>query len=72
MNRRPANPVLILPALVTRRVIATASGSVTNAFVYDGYLQIADSDGNACVWDPTEPVATRPLARVRDGSAHFF
>ena len=30
-------------------------------FVYDGYLQIADNNGNAYVWDPTEPVATRPL-----------
>ena len=38
-------------------------------FVYDGYLQIANfrsttttSDYNYFVWDPTEPVATRPLA----------
>jgi RHS repeat-associated protein len=31
-------------------------------FVYDGYLQIADNNGNAYVWDPTEKVATRPLA----------
>ena len=30
-------------------------------FVYDGYLQIADNNGNEYVWDPTEKVATRPL-----------
>ena len=30
-------------------------------FVYDGYLQIADNNGKAYVWDPTEKVATRPL-----------
>ena len=50
MNRRPANPVLILPALVTRRVIATASGSVTNAYAYDGLMRLVsegDSLGNA-------------------------
>ena len=40
----------------------------TQRFVYDGYLQIANfhsatttSDYNYFVWDPTEPVATRPL-----------
>jgi len=30
-------------------------------FVYNGYLQIADNNANAYVWDPTEPIATRPL-----------
>ena len=30
-------------------------------FIYDGYLQIADNNSNAYVWDPTEPIATRPL-----------
>ncbi len=44
-------------------------GSVTNSykvFTYDGYLQIANSeltaqDSQLFIWDPTEPVATRPL-----------
>lgn len=34
-------------------------------FVYDGYLQIADNAGNAYIWDPTEPIATRPLVWQR-------
>ena len=44
-------------------------GSVTNSykvFTYDGYLQIANSElttqtSQLFIWDPTEPVATRPL-----------
>ena len=30
-------------------------------FVYNGYLQIADNGGNAYIWDPMEPFATRPF-----------
>ena len=30
-------------------------------YVYNSYLQIADNRGNTYVWDPTEPVKTRPL-----------
>ena len=37
-------------------------------FFYDGYLQIADDAGNAYMWDPTEPIATRPLAWLRPSS----
>ena len=50
-----------------RRVMKNAQG-----FVYDGYLQIADSIGNVCVWDPTESVATRPLAWFRDHSVAYY
>ncbi len=41
-------------------------------FVYDSYLQIADNNGNVYVWDPTEPVATRPLVWNRDTSASYY
>ena len=37
-------------------------------FVYDGYLNIGQT-----VWDPTEPVATRPLVWLgEDGLSYFF
>ena len=36
----------------------------TQRFVYDGYLQVADNCGNVYVWDPTDPVATKPLASL--------
>lgn len=70
-----------------RRVeyIETTS-SVTNAhhkFVYDGYLQLQRLNGSdnsvdlSFEWDPTEPVATRPLFMqqrnpVGDPSNYFF
>ena len=41
-------------------------------FVYSGYLQIADNNGNAYVWDPTEAVATRPLVWNRSGTSSFY
>lgn len=53
-------------------------------FVYDGYLQIANFDLSATnsqlitnnlqlfIWDPTEPVATRPLAWNYDTSSVFY
>ena len=41
-------------------------------FVYDGYLQIADNNGDAYAWDPTEPVATRPLAWLRGNSVAYY
>ena len=48
-------------------------------FVYNGYLQIANfrstattSDYNYFVWDPTEPVATRPLAWQRGTSVAYY
>ncbi len=55
--------------MVRRVQYLETCGSVTNsnkAFTYDGYLQIANFDSatqNAqrFIWDPTEPIATRPL-----------
>ena len=41
-------------------------------FVYNGYLQIADNNGNAYVWDPTEPIATRPLVWRHGGETLFY
>ena len=41
-------------------------------FVYNGYLQIADNTGNAYVWDPTEPIATRPLVWRHGGETFFY
>ena len=41
-------------------------------FVYNGYLQIADNNGNVYVWDPTEPVATRPLVWLNGASAAYY
>ena len=48
-------------------------------FIYNGYLQIANfrsttttSDYNCFVWDPTEPVATRPLAWKRGTSVAYY
>lgn len=41
-------------------------------FVYNGYLQIADNNGNVYVWDPTEPVATRPLVWLNGAFAAYY
>ena len=48
-------------------------------FVYNGYLQIANfrsttttSDYNYVIWDPTEPVATRPLVWHHGSSVAYY
>ena len=41
-------------------------------FVYNGYLQIADSNGNAYIWDPTELIATRPLVWQHGDSVLYY
>jgi hypothetical protein len=41
-------------------------------FVYDGYLQIADNQGDLYIWDPTEKVATRPLVWIGDASVMYY
>ena len=65
-----------------RRVWYTSvSGGETNTFakfVYDGYLCILQLDGftgdveQEFVWDPTEPVATRPLKWTLPGLGRTF
>ena len=41
-------------------------------FFYDGYLQVTDTFGNAYTWNPTERVATRPLAWCRDSVFSYY
>ncbi len=41
-------------------------------FVCLGYLQVADNSGNTYIWDPTEPIATRPLVWNREGSVEYY
>ena len=48
-------------------------------FVYDGYLQIAKFEHQTSniklqtfIWDPTEPIATRPLVWKHDGETLFY
>ena len=48
-------------------------------FVYDGYLQIANFELQTSniklqtfIWDPTEPVATRPLVWNRNGDLSYY
>ena len=54
------------------------TGGITNrvaTFLYDGYLCIArtaDGTTDRFLWDPTEPVATRPLVMVADGTAYIY
>ena len=54
------------------------TGGITNrvaTFLYDGYLCITRTVNGVTdrfLWDPTEPVATRPLAMVADGTAYLY
>ena len=67
---------------LVKRYSETLSDTVTKEerFVYDGYLCVQRLDatqGNAVrtefVWDPTEPVATRPLAmRAKNWGLNLF
>ena len=41
-------------------------------FVYDGYLQIADNNGKAYIWDPSAIVATRPLVWQCGNSVEYY
>ena len=60
----------------------TENGVVTTShrFLYRGYLQIACCDrtraNHPCLWlitwDPTQPIATRPLAIQKDGTWYTY
>ena len=38
----------------------------------DNYLQIADNTGSRYLWDPTEPIATRPLVWLHGGNTYSY
>ena len=60
----------------TKKVTTDGSITLNQRFIYRGYLQIACCDltrsGHPCLWlitwDPTQPIATRPLAIRKDGT----
>ena len=60
----------------TKKVTINGVVTLHQRFLYRGYLQIACCDltrsGHPCLWlitwDPTQPIATRPLAIRKDGS----
>lgn len=66
---------------VFKKVIS-GNGTVTShqRFIYRGYLQIACVDltrtNHPCLWlitwDPTQPIATRPLAIQKDGTWYTY
>ena len=62
--------------------VVTENGQITSShrFLYRGYLQIACCDrtraNHPCLWlitwDPTQPIATRPLAIQKDGTWYTY
>ena len=64
----------------TKKVTENGSITLHHRYLYRGYLQIACCDltrsAHPCLWlltwDPTQPVATRPLAIRKDGSRFAY
>ena len=64
----------------TRKVSVNGSITLYQRFLYRGYLQIACCDltrsNHPCLWivtwDPSQPVATRPLAIQKDGTWYTY
>ena len=64
----------------TKKVSVNGSVTLHQRFLYRGYLQIACCDltrsNHPCLWlitwDPTQPVATRPLAIQKDGTWYTY
>ncbi len=60
----------------TKKVTVNGSITLHQRYIYRGYLQIACCDltrtNHPCLWlitwDPTQPIATRPLAIQKDGT----
>ena len=61
---RPADGTMLEMAYDSRGRRVHSSG---DTFVYDGYLNVG-----ATVWDPTEPVATRPLVWLKDNNMAYY
>ena len=64
----------------TKKVTVNGNVTLHQRFLYRGYLQIACCDltrsNHPCLWlitwDPTQPVATRPLAIQKDGTWYTY
>ena len=64
----------------TKKVTVNGSITLHQRYLYRGYLQIACCDltrsNHPCLWlitwDPTQPVATRPLTIQKDGSWYTY
>ena len=41
-------------------------------FIYNEHIQVADNRGNVYVWDPTEPVVTRPLKWIHNQKLAYY
>ena len=64
----------------TKKVTTNGSITLHQRYIYRGYLQIAALDLTRAAhpalwyitWDPTQPVATRPLATQKDGTWYTY
>ena len=64
----------------TKKVITNGSVTLHQRYIYHDYLQIATCDltrsGHPCLWlltwDPTQTIATRPLAIRKDGTWYAY
>ncbi|MDD4061695.1 MAG: hypothetical protein PHW08_13485, partial [Kiritimatiellae bacterium] len=61
---------------ISKHLLSGEGETVDRLFLYDGYLQIAAIETNALVsttfWDPTERIATRPLAMKTVGGVFTY
>ena len=65
---------------VTKKVESNGETTLHQRYLYRGYLQVAacdlTSEGTPCLWhilwDPTQSVATRPLAIQKDGTWYTY
>ena len=64
----------------TKKVTVNGTVTLHQRYIYRGYLQIACCDltrtAHPCLWlitwDPTQPIATRPLAIQKDGTWYTY